>query len=125
MGQYSTGDVLLVSVALDDRSSPKTRPVIVTGTVEPGLLVICPVSSKAPSDAPCLPLTLDDFASGGLDLFTESYVMTSRVLTVRTGSVIGKKGRLTQDALAEIASHLPAAAPPGRKPERKTPGRYS
>jgi len=122
MGQYVKGDVLLASVSLDDRTAPKTRPVVVIRTEEPGRLHICPVSSKAPSDAHSLPLTLDDFSSGGLDLFGESYVMTSRVLTLSGSAVIGKKGRLTPESLAEICSWIPAAIPPGTAPAGR-PGR--
>jgi len=114
MGKYAVGDVLLVSVALDDRTPPKTRPVIVIGTEEAGLIRICPVSSKPPSDAPCLPLSIDDFATGGLDLFSDSYIMTLRVLTLRTGAVIGKKGRLNGEFLAEILARVPSPAEPGR-----------
>ena len=123
MGQYSRGDVLLASVAIDDRSAPKARPVVVTGTAESGRFRVCPISSKAPSDAPCLPLTLDDFASGGLDLFSESYVMTSRVLTIRSSEVIGKKGRLTDEALAGIAGRVPAVPLDGRRQKREKAGR--
>jgi mRNA-degrading endonuclease toxin of MazEF toxin-antitoxin module len=113
MGQYVQGDVLLASVALDDRTLPKTRPVVVIRTEELGRIHICPVSSKPPSDAPSLPLSIDDFATGGLDLFGESYVMTSRVLTLSGRDVIGKKGRLTAGSLAEITARVPAAVPAG------------
>ena len=123
MGQYVKGDVLLASVALDDRTSPKTRPVVVIRVREPGGLHICPVTSKPPTDAPSLPLSIDDFASGGLDLFGESYVMTSRILTIRSSDVIGKKGRLTQDSLAEIAGQEPATVSTGSQPGRKKSGR--
>jgi mRNA interferase MazF len=116
MGQYVVGDVLLASVALDDRAAPKTRPVVVIRTEEPGRIHICPVSSKPPSDAPSLPLTIDDFATGGLDLFGESYVMTSRVLTLQSRAVIGKKGRLTAESLAEINAMIPAVFLPGTAP---------
>jgi mRNA interferase MazF len=129
MGQYVKGDVLLVPVALEDRALSKTRPVVVIGTEEHGRIHICPVSSKPPSDAPCIQITLDDFSEGGLDLFGESYVMTSRVLTIRSGDVIGKKGRLTAEPLAEIARRVSAAlqsspAPvkkTGRSPKRRSP----
>lgn len=119
MGQYVVGDVLLASVTLDDRTPPKSRPVIVIGTDESSHIHICPVSSKPPSDAPCLPLAIDDFSTGGLDLFSESYIMTSRVLTLRTGAIIGKKGRLNREALAEVLASVP-------KPEEErgdAPGR--
>lgn len=108
MGQYACGDVLLASVALDDRTPKKTRPVIVVRSGDSGLLHICPVSSKPPSDAPSLALTIDDFSSGGLDLFSESYIMTSRMLTLANSAVIGKKGRLTAESLEEILARVPA-----------------
>jgi mRNA interferase MazF len=111
MGQYVSGDVLLARVTLDDRAAPKTRPVVVVRTEASGTVHCCPVSSKPPSDAPCLPLSIDDFATGGLDLFGESYVMTTRVLCLPAGAVIGKKGRLTPASLAEIAAQAPAAGP--------------
>jgi mRNA interferase MazF len=113
MGQYICGDVLLASVALDNRTAKKTRPVIVIRTDADGTVHICPVSSKPPTDAPSLPLTIDDFATGGLDLFSESYVMTSRITTIRSSEVIGKKGRLTPDSFQEIASRVPASCLPG------------
>jgi mRNA interferase MazF len=122
MGQYVKGDVLLASVALDDRTPPKIRPVVVIHIEEPGWVSVCPVSSKPPSDAPSLPLSLSDFATGGLDLFYESYVMTSRMLTLQSGDVIGKKGRLTKESLVEITGKIPAVVQPGPAPVKK-PGR--
>jgi mRNA interferase MazF len=119
MGQYGNGDVLLASVALDDRTPPKTRPVIVIRSDDPGALRICPVSSKPPSDAPSLPLTIDDFSTGGLDLFGESYIMISRVLVIGTGAVIGKKGRLSQDVLKEVLDQVPEQGCPHSKTPSK------
>jgi mRNA interferase MazF len=123
MGQYLRGDVLLASVALDNRSAPKTRPVIVIHASDDGTVIVCPVSSKPPTDAPSLPLTIDDFATGGLDLFGESYIMTSRVVTLRTGQVIGKKGRLTPDSLEEVTCRVPPGLLPGRQSKPKNSGR--
>jgi len=123
MGRYLPGDVLLVSVALDDRTLPKARPAVVIGTGEPGRVLICAVSSKPPSDAPSLPLSINDFAAGGLDLFTESFVIISRVLAINSGDVIGKKGRLTAESLAEITGKVPAASLAGALPKKKRPVR--
>lgn len=122
MGQYLKGDVLLASVSLDDRTGPKIRPVVVIEPEEPGRIRVCPVSSKPPCEAPGLPLSLDDFKSGGLDLFGESYVMTSRVLSLYSGDVIGKKGRLTAEALAEITGRVPAVMLPGPAMVKKQGG---
>jgi mRNA-degrading endonuclease toxin of MazEF toxin-antitoxin module len=125
MGQYVRGDVILASVALDERSNAKTRPAVVIATGGTTMNHICPVSSKPPSDTPCIQISLDDFSEGGLDLFGESYVMTSRVLTIRSGDVIGKKGRLTAESLAEIAGRVPEGLLPGTQLVQKKPGRSS
>ena len=53
------------------------RPVVVVSVGEGGSLLICPVSSSPSTDGVSIPLSLDDFARGGLDLFTESYVLTA------------------------------------------------
>ncbi|MFA5267382.1 MAG: type II toxin-antitoxin system PemK/MazF family toxin [Methanoregula sp.] len=123
MGQYVKGDVLLASVALDERTPQKTRPVVVIRIKEPDGLHICPVTSRPPTDAFSLPLSIDDFANGGLDLFGESYVMTSRVLIIRSSDVIGKKGRLTPESLADIAGLVPAALSTGSPSKLKKSGR--
>jgi mRNA interferase MazF len=120
MGQYHRGDVILASVTLDDRSSAKTRPAVVIACDNTGAIQVCPVSSKPPSNTPCMPVSLDDFSVGGLDLFGESYIMTSRVLTLRRRDVIGKKGRLTAESLAEIAGCVPAALLPNNRSTERT-----
>ncbi|MDD1682262.1 MAG: type II toxin-antitoxin system PemK/MazF family toxin [Methanoregula sp.] len=125
MGQYVKGDVLLASVALDDRALPKTRPVIVIALEASGKIHVLPVSSRPPSDAPCLPLSINDFASGGLDLFEESYIMTSRVVVIRSSGVIGKKGRLLGESLAAITGRVPQGLLAGIQPAQKKPGRSS
>jgi mRNA interferase MazF len=107
MGQYVRGDVILALLSIDEKSPAKIRPAIVVQAGADGGLQVCPVSSKPPTDAPCIPISLGDFSEGGLDLFGESYVMFSRVRTLRSGDVIGKKGRLTQESLAEIAAGIP------------------
>jgi mRNA interferase MazF len=123
MGQYLQGDVLLASVALDNRSGKKTRPVIVISTTEDGMVHVVPVSSKPPDDAPGTPLSIDDFATGGLDLFEVSYVMTSRVVILRRNEVIGKRGRLTAESLAEITGRVPGTLKPGSSGSPKGPRR--
>ena len=72
MGNYIRGDVVIVPVAFEERSGVKNRPAVVIATGQAHEVYLCPVSSKPPSDAPCVPISLDDFSGGGLDLFGES-----------------------------------------------------
>ena len=107
MGRYLRGDVILAPVAFEERGGVKTRPAVVISANGNGDVQICPVSSRPPTDAPCVPISLDDFSEGGLDLFAESYVLTTRIRTIRSGEVVGKRGRLTQESMAEITAHVP------------------
>ena len=113
MGHYIRGDVVLAPVAFGEQGSVKTRPAVVIGTGDGGEVFLCPVSSKPPSDAPCVPISLDDFSDGGLDLFGESYVLTSRVFVIRSGSVIGKRGRLTEESCRFITMTVQPSMMPG------------
>jgi len=107
MGKYTRGDVVIAPVAIDERNNAKTRPAVVIGTVGQGEVYLCPVSSKPATDAPCVPISLDDFSRGGLDLFGESYVLASRVCRIRSGEIIGKKGRLTEETIIAILALVP------------------
>jgi mRNA interferase MazF len=109
MGQYTRGDVVIAPVAIDERSGVKTRPAVVIGTGNSGEVYLCPVSSKPPSDSPTVPISLDDFSRGGLDLFGESYILTSRVCSIPCREIIGKKGRLTEEAIKALPSRVPLA----------------
>ena len=107
MGRYLRGDVILAPVAFEEWGRAKTRPAIVISVAENGDVQICPVSSHPPTDAPCIPISLNDFYEGGLDLFEESYVLTNRIYTIRSGEVVGKRGRLTQECMALVIAKTP------------------
>ena len=107
MGRYLRGDVILAPVAIEERGGAKTRPAVVISAAENGDMQICPVSSRPPADAPCIAISLDDFSDGGLDLFEESYILTSRIRTIRSGEVVGKRGRLTPESIALVIAQTP------------------
>jgi mRNA interferase MazF len=105
MGYYSPGDILLLPVDLGGVRGKKTRPALVVGTDGDQFLLVCPISRHPPGDDVCLPLDLEDFAVGGLDLFAGSYILTALTCRIRKSEVIGKKGRLTRkymDAITHI-----------------------
>jgi mRNA interferase MazF len=112
MGHYIRGDVVIAPVAIEERSGVKTRPAVVIATGRNNKVFLCPVSSKPASDAPCVPISLDDFSEGGLDLFGESYVLTSRVRMIRSGEVMGKRGRLTEESITAIVIQVPQSQMP-------------
>jgi hypothetical protein len=102
MGYYVPGDVLLLPIELGGIRGKKARPAVVVGTDGDQFLLVCPISSHPPGDDSCLPLELEDFAEGGLDLFTGSYILVSHTCRIRKSGVIGKKGRLTRQYMDAI-----------------------
>ena len=102
MGHYHTGDILLAPIKIRHESVAKVRPVLVIGLDESGTLITVPISSHAPRDSAYIPLSLDDFADGGLDILDESYILIAHRCMVHPASVIGKKGRLSPDVFPNI-----------------------
>jgi len=100
MGRYVKGDVVLASVRIDAKSGAKVRPCIVVSTTDTGTLVVCPISSQPACDTATVPVSLDDFSTGGLDLFRESYILTSRQCRITCREIVGKKGRLSDEFIA-------------------------
>ena len=102
MGRYACGDVVLAPVRIGGAGERKVRPAVVVSAGASGDLLVCPVSSRPSIDGGPVPLSLDDFARGGLDLFTESYALTAHAATIRAAEVVGKKGSLMPETLAAI-----------------------
>jgi mRNA interferase MazF len=107
MGHFCRGDVVIAPVACEERGVIKTRPAVVIGTGDRGDVYVCPISSKPACDTHCVPVSLDDFSEGGLDLFGESYILTSRVFVIRNGAVMGKRGRLTPETVSSVVTMIP------------------
>ena len=103
MSAYSPGDVLLVPFPFAGEHGNKLRPALVIriAAEDP---VCCPIRSNLRAGSICVPIGIDDFASGGLDLFTESYVQVDTIRTIRSGMVVGKRGRVIPEYLAQIIS---------------------
>ena len=102
MSYYVPGDIILVPFPHEGERTAKVRPVIVIATRPNGDLCCFPIRSTPRAGTSCIPITIDDFVVGGLDLFSESYVQTDTVRRVKTGMVIGKKGRVTTDFLEMV-----------------------
>ena len=103
MSHYVPGDIVIVPFRHEGERTAKVRPAIVIATKPNGDLCCCPIRSTPRAGTLCIPITIDDFAVGGLDLFSESYVQTDTVRRVKAGKVIGKKGRVTAEFLEMVA----------------------
>ena len=108
MGSYFRGDVLLAPLCISTERGTKVRPVVVLGSSGRSELLVIPVSGTPPFEGPGVPLCLNDFSEGGLDLMGESYLLAGRICRIRVSDIIGKKGRLTAKAINDL---LPSPGP--------------
>jgi len=106
MGHFARGDVIIAQVPCFGRAGSKLRPAVVVGTEKNNNLLVVPVSSQPSTDSPSMPLSLDDFLEGGLDMFNESYVLLSNVSTIHPRDVVGKRGRLTSEFIDLVISRV-------------------
>jgi mRNA interferase MazF len=106
MGHFVRGDVVIAQVPCFGRGGAKLRPAIVVGSDGNNDLLVVPVSSQPSADSPSLPLSLDDFLEGGLDMFSESYILFSHVSTIHRREVVGKRGRLTSEFTGEVIARV-------------------
>lgn len=104
MSSYFPGDVVLALMDLGGPYGRKARPAVVVSSSGKNRFSLCPVTSRQPGDADFVPLDLDDFETGGLDLFEESYVLISGVCKVDGREILGKKGRLSEAAFSVISA---------------------
>lgn len=110
MGHFVRGDVIIAQVPCFGRSGAKLRPAVVIGSNRDQELLVVPVSSQPSTDSPSVPLSLDDFLDGGLDMFNESYVLISHVSTIHPRDVVGKRGRLTSDYIDQVTARVTPGA---------------
>ena len=106
MTRYFPGDVVLASMNLSGPGGKKVRPAVVLGECERNSFLLCPVTSHMPERGDFLPLGLDDFEKGGLDLFDESYVLVSEAGPVDGRYILGKKGKLVSSRFKEISGRV-------------------
>jgi mRNA interferase MazF len=102
MSRYNPGDVLLIPFPFAGEAGAKLRPALVVALDPDGDPVCCPIRSSPRAGTPCIPIGIDDFASGGLDMFSESYVQADAVRVIRSGGVVGKKGTVSREFLAQV-----------------------
>ncbi|MBN1432590.1 MAG: type II toxin-antitoxin system PemK/MazF family toxin [Methanomicrobiaceae archaeon] len=106
MTRYFPGDVVIASMDLRGQGGRKSRPAVVIGESGKNSFLLCPVTSRLPDGSDYLPIGLDDFEKGGLDLFEESYVLVSDAGTVGGRDIHGKKGRLKSSIFLEISGKV-------------------
>ncbi|MES2970938.1 MAG: type II toxin-antitoxin system PemK/MazF family toxin [Patescibacteria group bacterium] len=97
----SVGTVVLINFPYADLKRYKKRPAVVVADSSLDTVILCQITSRKLPDVPAIPITKNDFASGGLP-FT-SYVRPDKLFTVNADMAKSSQlGVLTDQKLNEL-----------------------
>lgn len=102
MGQFTRGEVVLVSFPFSDLSQTKLRPAMVLAEVEYGDLLLCQITSKNYGDRQAVAIAATDFEKGSLP--RASFARPGRLTTVDPSLVSRSLGKLTEEKRQEVAT---------------------
>lgn len=98
---FEVGDLVLLPFPFSELTSAKRRPVLLlTAPDAQGDFVACPVTSRA-GRKHARPLSPDDLVEGALPLV--SWVRTDKIVTLHTGLIARRFGRVTAEVRATVA----------------------
>ena len=104
MGAPAAGAVVLVRFPFSDLSRTKLRPAIVLADAGRGDAVLCQVTSKSYGDDRAVVITIEDMASGSLDV--TSFARPGKIFTANESLVSSTVGNLKPEALTRVADAI-------------------
>ena len=104
MGEFVKGDVVTVSFPFSDLSGSKKRPAIVLANLTGDDIILCQITSKSKSDPFAVPLTTDDFVSGGLPI--DSFIRPGKIFTAYKSLILSSVGHLSDDKIRGVVNSV-------------------
>jgi len=104
MGKFVKGDVVVVPFPFSDLSATKRRPALVVTVLTGDEVILCQITSKTVTDGYALPLSDDDFTSGGLR--QESNIRPNRIFTADSNIILYRAGVLSSKKVQEVVAKI-------------------
>jgi len=101
---FVKGDVVVTAFPFTDLSQSKRRPALVLAEADPGVLILCQITSQALRDPDAIELTAADFQSGSLK--KPSNIRPNRVFTADARIVLYRAGSLNASKTTEVVERL-------------------
>ena len=92
MGVFAAGEVILLNYPFSDLSRSKLRPGLILASASRCDWIVCQITSNPKADLTALPLTVQDFTSGGLQHV--SYVRPGKIFTAHESLIVASLGIL-------------------------------
>lgn len=106
MGKFIKGDVVVAPFPFSDLSSAKKRPVVVIAALDGEDVLVCQITStsKSITDNYAVPLTDNDFSTGGLRQV--SNIRPNRLFTADGNIILYSAGVLRTDKMQEVIEKI-------------------
>ncbi|UYM18551.1 type II toxin-antitoxin system PemK/MazF family toxin [Endozoicomonas euniceicola] len=106
MGIPAAGTIVTIDFPFSDLSATKRRPALVLAQVSRGDIILCQITSKAYSDPAAVPITLEDFSSGQLNL--KSFARPCKLFTAHSSLIRQEIATLKLQKFSEVTGKLRA-----------------
>ena len=110
----AAGEVVLVPFPFSDLSQSKVRPAVCLASAGRGDWILCQITSNPYGDSDAIPLTPNEFSSGGL--LNLSYTRPGKLFTAHESLVSRSVATLTSTALDALVMAVTRIIRPRRTP---------
>jgi mRNA interferase MazF len=104
VGRFVKGEVVVLPFPFSDLSASKRRPALVITPLQGDDVILCMITSRAVRDSNAMPITNDDFASGGLS--RDSNIRPTRLFTADSRIILRSVGRLSNEKMEEVVDAI-------------------
>lgn len=100
MGPFAPGQIVILPFPFSDLSQSKFRPALLLADAGRGDWIACQITSNPYADTHAIPLSEEDFVTGGLQLL--SYARPGKLFTANEALFSGNAGALADATLNQV-----------------------
>ena len=104
MAKFVKGDIVVVPFPFSDLTKAKRRPALILAELEGDDLILCQITSQTIRDKYAVPITDDDFETGGLK--QPSNIRPNRIFTADIHIVLYRVGNLKKQKLSDVIESI-------------------
>jgi len=98
------GEVVITPFPFSDLTSAIKRPALVVATLKGDDVILCQITTKQRPDPYKINLTIKDFVNKGLRV--NSFIMPSRLFTLRNSIILYKIGSISKTKIKEVENQI-------------------
>ena len=104
MAKFVKGDIVVVPFPFSDLTRAKRRPALILAELEGDDLILCQITSQTIKDKYAVPITDEDFETGGLK--QPSNIRPNRIFTANNHIVLYRVGNLKTQKLSDVIESI-------------------